>query len=51
MQRNLMISIVIDGVELKDLEELQEGLEDLLAEYPDKRINITIQDTPLVRFG
>ena len=46
-----MINIAIDGVELGKLEEIQEGLEALLDDYPDKRINIGIQDTPLVKFG
>lgn len=50
MEKNLMISIMIDGVPLKELEDIQTGIELLLAEYPDKRVTISIQDEPLVKF-
>lgn len=46
-----MINIAIDNVPLDRLEEISELLEALFKDYPDKRINISIQDTPLVKFG
>lgn len=50
MEKNLSINIAIDGVPLADLEQIQEDIENILKDYPDKRININIQDEPLVRF-
>lgn len=46
-----MINIAVDNVPLKDLETLQERLEGVFADYPDKRISVTLQDQPLVKFG
>lgn len=51
MEKNLMINIAIDGVPLKDLDTLSDDIESILEQYPDKRISITIQDQPLVKFG
>lgn len=51
MKKNLMINIAIDGVPLTELESIQEGIEELLGDFPDKRITMTIQDQPLVKFG
>jgi len=51
MEKNLMINIAVDGVPLNQLESIQEGLEELLSAYADKRISITTQDQPLVKFG
>lgn len=51
MEKNLSINIAIDNVPLNHLETIQEGIEDLLDKYPDKRITIILQDAPLVRFG
>ena len=46
-----MINIAVDSVPLNQLEDIQAGLEELLSAYDDKRITITLQDQPLVRFG
>ena len=46
-----MINIAVDGVALKDLEQITAELEAIFAGYPDKRITVTLQDQPLVKFG
>ena len=51
MEKNLMINIAVDSVPLNQLETLQGELESVFSDYPDKRITITIQDQPLVKFG
>lgn len=51
MEKSLSINIAIDSVPLVELESIQVGIEELLAVFPDKRITITIQDQPLVKFG
>ena len=51
MEKNLSINIAVDGVPLSDIETIQKDLEDVLLNYADKRITITIQDQPLVKFG
>lgn len=50
MNKNLAINIMIDDVPLNHLEEIQESIEKILEKYPDKRITVSIQDEPLVKF-
>jgi len=40
---------MVDDVELVDIETIQEAIEEAFKEYPDKRINLQIQDDPLVK--
>ncbi len=51
MKKNIQIYISVDDVELSDIEAIQDRLEDVFDEYEDKRIQMTIQDEPLVRPG
>jgi 2-phospho-L-lactate guanylyltransferase (CobY/MobA/RfbA family) len=51
MQKNISVNIAVDGVELKDLEPIQEAIEDVFKDYPDKRITVIMQDLPLVKFS
>lgn len=48
MKKTLIISIMVDNVELSELEELQVSIEDVFKNYDDKRITVQIQDEPLV---
>jgi hypothetical protein len=49
VKKSLQIYIQVDDVELSNLEGLQDALEEVFEEYPDKRITITLQDDVLVR--
>jgi len=49
MEKSLQIFISIDDVPLAKIESIQDALEKIFEEYVDKRIQITIQDDPLVR--
>ncbi|NIW97364.1 MAG: hypothetical protein GWN13_03795 [Phycisphaerae bacterium] len=49
MKKSVQIYVQVDEVELKDIESIQEKLEELFAEYEYKRIQLTIQDTSLVK--
>jgi len=48
MKKTLIISIMVDNVELSELEVIQTSIEHILKEHKDKRITIQIQDEPLV---
>lgn len=48
MKKTLIITIMVDGVELSHLEGLQTCIEDIFADYDDKRITVQIQDEPMV---
>jgi len=49
MKKTLMITIMVDDVELSELEPLQEELDSLFASFDDKRIIVQIQDEPMVK--
>ena len=50
MEKNISINIAVDGVQLSDIESIQEDIEAIFKDYSDKRITISIQDDPLVKF-
>lgn len=50
MEKNISYSIQVDGVQLEDLPEIQERIEEIFKEYRDKRIQVQVQDEPLVNF-
>ena len=49
MKKTLIITVMVDGVELSELEHIQEDLESLFIDFDDKRITVQIQDEPLVK--
>jgi hypothetical protein len=49
MKKSVQIYVQVDGVELKDIESIQEQLEQLFKDYEYKRIQMTIQDNTLVK--
>lgn len=49
MEKSVQIYVQVDDVELSDIETIQEKLEEVFQEYEYKRIQMTIQDTSLVK--
>lgn len=49
MEKTLQIYITVDDVPLSELEDIEEQLRTIFEEYENKRIQITIQDEPMVR--
>ena len=49
MKKTLIITVMVDGVELSELEEIQGKLDEVFDYWPDKRITVQIQDEPLVK--
>lgn len=49
MKKSMIITIYTDGVDLQDVESIQEGIESVFEKYADKRITIQIQEERLVR--
>jgi ATP phosphoribosyltransferase regulatory subunit HisZ len=49
MKKSVQIYVQVDEVELKNIEAIQEQLEKLFEEYEYKRIQMTLQDTTLVK--
>lgn len=49
MAKQIRISIIVSGVELSDLEDIEEKLRELLEAYPDNRMTINISDRPSIR--
>lgn len=48
MTKTLIITVMVDGVDLEDLKDIQKEVETVFVGYDDKRITIQIQDEPLV---
>jgi hypothetical protein len=48
MKKSIVVTIIVDNVELKDLDELTEAIQTLFEDYENKRINISLQDETLV---
>lgn len=48
MEKSIIITIMVDDVELQYLDELLIVLENTFSDYDAKRINITIQDEKMV---
>lgn len=49
MKKSVQIFVVIDDVDLQDLAQIIEEFEKVIASYDDKRLQVTIQDEPMVR--
>lgn len=49
MKKSIQVFISVDDVDLADIEALEARLEEAFEEYEYKRIQMTIQDEPLVR--
>lgn len=48
MEKSVVITAMVDHVDLKDLDELIEKLEAVFEDYEDKRINVSLQDQPMI---
>ena len=48
MKKTLVISIVLDDVDIEDLQVIQDELDTFFNDYPFKRISITIQAESLI---
>lgn len=49
MEKTIQVYITVDDVPLANLEEIEEAIRAVFEEYEYKRIQITIQDEPMVR--
>lgn len=49
MNKTVQIFIAIDDVPLEELDELLNKIDSAIAKYPDKRVQTSIQDEPMVR--
>ena len=51
MKKTVIITIMVDDVDLALLEGIQDELDDIFEGFGDKRITMQIQDEPIVRRG
>jgi len=49
MKKTIVITIMVDNVDIKDLSALAEAVEEVFEEYSDKRIDINLSDIPMFR--
>ncbi len=49
MKKSLIITVMVDDVQLIDLESIQDKLYEIFDEYENKRITMQLQDEPVVR--
>lgn len=49
MEKTIQIYITVDDVPLSNLEAIEEAIQALFEEYEWKRVQITIQDEPMVQ--
>lgn len=49
MNKTIVITIIVDDVDIKNLSELAESVESLFEDYQDKRIDINLSDNPMIR--
>lgn len=49
MKKTVILTVMVDNVDIKDLSDLAEEIEAIFDEYPDKRVDINLSDIPMVR--
>jgi hypothetical protein len=49
MKKTLILTIIIDDINLKELEEVSEKVEDVFKDYKFKRIDMNLSDTSMVK--
>lgn len=48
MKKNVIYTVMVNGVELSELENIQDDLEAVFKEYVEKRISVQLTDDRLV---
>lgn len=51
MKKSTIITVMIDDITYSEIEELEQIIQDALSHYENKRVNVSIQDTPVLRAG
>jgi len=49
MKKTMVVTIIVDDVELSSIDELSEKLEEVVSKYQFKRIDINLNDYPMVK--
>lgn len=48
MKKSVIITVMIDNVSYSDIEEIETVIQETIEQYDDKRVTVTVQDTPLL---
>jgi hypothetical protein len=49
MKKTLILTIIIDDIDLQKLEEVSEKVEDVFKDYKFKRIDMNLSDTSMIK--
>lgn len=49
MNKNVIITIMVDDVPMEELGNISEQIEEVFKEYPFKRITMNLGDIPMVK--
>lgn len=49
MKKTIIITVIVDDVEILELSELLEKVEDIFEDYKHKRTDVSLSDSPMIR--
>ncbi len=49
MKKTIILTVIVDDVELEDLSDLAENINAVFDDYRYKRIDMTLSDIPMVK--